>query len=820
MKCLSLSTLFILSFGFAYSLDIIGTWQLINKEKKLNLACSLPVTVHTVLTQHNFIQDPFIGNQESSLSWIEESDWTFEGRYQIHFKDSSEFNQRLSIEFKEVDTYASFYVNDKFIGKSSNFFVPFSLDLTEFLEDNLKKQTIRIRIEFESPVKVGNKLMQSYGRSMTADNDRTEHQISPFIRKPAYHFGWDWAPKFIPIGISQSPIIKWTKSKLPQLGRITVKSISADKAQLQLLISGSEDPNLKLVVTNLSDGRLEVDQIIDKTQSTIDFELVQPKFWWPVGHGKPHLYDFRILLIDDKDTVYQVKQSLGIRTTELIQEKDSLGESFYFKINGQAIFCKGVNYIPQHIFLDQITESDYFHLFEQIKNLNINMIRVWGGGIYERDIFYELCDQHGIMVWQDFMFANTMYPNSKEFINNIEYEIDYQIKRLKHHPCIVHWNGNNEIDVAWHNWGWKETHQLTKKDEKKMKSTYDHIFRKLIPRALNLNGISNYTHSSPLSNWGPNGDLNSGSLHYWGVWHGREEFHSFHNNVGRFVSEFGFQSYPNQKTYDKYDVADSVHSSHTYRQKSYIGDGEIIKHIKIHFDYDSSRFNYLSQLTQALAMEKAFKAHRLSKGKCMGSLMWQLNDCWPGPSWSLIDFDRNEKAAYESVKAINQTVQIIEHIDEKNLTIHAVNDSNTTLKGILELQIKGMDGLTLKSFTKPFELTNSDAQLVKAFDLNHEFGDFDKSSVYCDARIYCNDSLISKRLFFLCDPKHLKLGKPNISIKKTNEGMRITSSTLIYGLEITSNDKTQFVKHLHLEPGQDYLIKGSQDFKLNYYNRK
>ena len=371
--------------------------------------------------------------------------------------------------------------------------------------------------------------------------------------------------------------------------------------------------------------------------------------------GEAFLYKHEINLFYNKKHTHSIGYKYGVRTIELINKPDSIGTSFYFKLNGKPVFMKGANYIPQDMFIPRIKSEQTNRLITQVKNANMNMLRVWGGGIYEADTFYNLCDKNGILVWQDFMFAGSLYPSDSAFKENIRQEVIQNIKRLRFHPCIALWCGNNEIEVAWNNWGWQKKFSYSPQDSAEIWNNYKSIFEEMIPELVKKHTSTSYTSTSPQSNWGTKENFNHSSMHYWGVWHGKEPFTNFTSNVGRFMVEYGFQSFPELGTLKKVmsDSSLSLKSSVLKnRQKSYIGNGLILKHIKRNFKEPNNfeEFIILSQKTQAKAMQIAIQAHIKKQPHCMGSLFWQLNDCWPGPSWSVIDYFGNEKHAYDVVK--------------------------------------------------------------------------------------------------------------------------------------------------------------------------
>jgi beta-mannosidase len=386
------------------------------------------------------------------------------------------------------------------------------------------------------------------------------------------------------------------------------------------------------------------------------YQIINPQLWWANNMGKPYMYEQNISLHKGNENIHKRKNCFGIRTVELVNEPDSIGTSFYFKLNGSPIFIKGANYIPQDVFLSRVTPKQYEQLIIAAKEANFNMLRVWGGGIYEKDIFYDLCDKYGILVWQDFMFSGSLYPNIPAFKENIKEEVKENIKRLRQHPCIAVWCGNNEIEVGWGNWGWQKEYGYNTSDSIYIWKAYHDIFRKLIPDQLSqLDTLRNYTPTSPLSNWGTKENFNHSSMHYWGVWHGKEPFENFKKNVGRFMVEYGFQSFPQLSTLSKVMNDSSLYldsKAMDHRQKSYIGNDLIKTHVNQYFSppKDFKEFVKLSQKTQAIGLEIAINSHMNKSPHCMGTLFWQFNDCWPGPSWSIIDYYGNKKDAYFCVK--------------------------------------------------------------------------------------------------------------------------------------------------------------------------
>ncbi len=404
------------------------------------------------------------------------------------------------------------------------------------------------------------------------------------------------------------------------------------------------------------------------------------------------------------------------------------------------------------MFINQKTDEDYERLILQAKEANFNMLRVWGGGIYERDVFYDLCDEHGILVWQDFMFACSMYPGNKEFLSSVKDEVTYQVKRLRNHPCIAHWNGNNEVNVAWHNWGWQKEYDLDEKTQQKIKTDYDRLFSYSIPQIIGAYDKRTYTHTSPLSNWGPKGDFNAGSMHYWGVWHNREPFENYYTNVGRFMSEYGFQSFPDLELLHRYIPKDSLFltsESMKHRQKSYIGNGLIAEHISQYFPEPQTfkEFTELSQLTQAIAYEKAIEAHRQNRPHCMGTLYWQLNDCWPGPSWSTIDYTGNEKAAHLKVKEMYEQMLPIIQAEGRDIKLWLSNDGKSAVQCQINLQM--INAKTGKVLSQKSIQTKINSTSTKEISTLKKFLKSKKKNTYLRAEVVQNNQVVSSRNIIL-----------------------------------------------------------------------
>lgn len=637
--------------GVIKSITLHSNWQFSQENSEAWYPAMVPGVVHLDLFANKLIEDPYWENNELKQRWIEEENWV----YKTTFKIDDKFlrNQQIELNFEGLDTYADVYLNDQKILSANNMFRTWNVEV----KDRIIPGENELKVVFKSAVKFNKQKVENYPNKLPSGNESVDikTKVSSFTRKAAYHFGWDWGPRFVTSGIWRSITLKvWNKARIKNIYTSTINLDDGNAEMLtHLEIEVAESGTYELTLHGIK-------QVEDLTKGLNNinyfFQIENPELWWCNGYGEAKLYKQNVELtqfdqiIDSKEIIF------GVRTIELVNEPDRIGSSFYFKLNGKPIFMQGSNYIPQDMFLPRVKDEQYKKLIDDVKQANMNMLRVWGGGIYENDLFYDLCDQNGILVWQDFMFAGSLYPDDAEFKENVKQEVIQNIKRLRGHPSILLWCGNNEIEVAWNNWDWQKQYGYSTEDSVQIWDNYISIFHQLIPEQIAIyDPLRDYTPTSPLSNWGSAENFNHGSMHYWGVWHGREPFENFESNVGRFMVEYGFQSFPEMSSLKQVMSDSSLNLNSSVmknRQKSYIGNGLISDHISQYFDEPGTfeEFVLLSQQTQAKGMQMAIKAHKSKQPHCMGTLFWQLNDCWPGPSWSVIDYYGKHKLAYDVVK--------------------------------------------------------------------------------------------------------------------------------------------------------------------------
>jgi beta-mannosidase len=530
-----------------------------------------------------------------------------------------------------------------------------------------------------------------------------------------------------------------------------------------------------------------------------------------------------------------VVPKLNTWNIQLITKKDSIGESFYFTKNDKPVFIKGTNWIPADNFLPRAKkEKKYEQLIKAAKEANINMIRVWGGGVYEDDIFYDLCDKYGIMVWQDFMFAGAMYPASLAMLQSIEREVRYQVERLRKHPCIALWCGNNEIEEAWFNWGWQEQFHYSAADSIKLWNDYKHIFHELIPSIVNeLDPSRSYWPSSPSIGWGRDSAYKKGDVHYWGVWWGKEPVEKYNEKVGRFNSEYGMEGMPDMKTIRQFSVDSNV-SDHVWTgrdlslrngfNKPYDTTSLIMKvHQKHPFGYENIKFYieqkfktpqtfedlvYVSQLMQADAVKTAINAHRRNQPITMGTMFWQWNDCWPVTSWSAIDYYGRKKALYYEVKRLFNPLFLFAEKEYGGAGFKIIAevgdwDAKDLLYDIKARYFNGDYGL---QFAQPEPLSEWDSNHVIHLPMQVLLRDYKKE--YVVVRILKNDSTLTRHIFFYAPPKDLQLEKPSIQITVRKDQIELSADKFAYGVYIDVPDGVELDdNYFHLLPGENKIIK-------------
>ncbi len=755
-------------------------WEFKNADSSIWRTAKIPGSVHTDLLLHKIIPNPFIGSNEDKVQWIENQDYIYQTKFTL---DNDILTQdKIELVFDGLDTYAAVFLNDSNILNADNMFRAYEIECKEIL----KKNNL-LKIHFKSPIRIGKQIAEKYPYKFNGG-------YKVVTRKAGFHYGWDWGARLVTSGIWRPINIRaWSKARLKDIN-IRNKKISSNEAILNVSteIEASRNSVADLTIC-CNDKTLITKQLNIKKGNnfkTFNIKIDNPKLWYTNGLGNPYLYTFRIELKHKGQVIDNKEVPFGIRTLNLIKKPDNYGESFYFELNGQSVFMKGVNYIPQDNFQNRVSKVRYDSLISAVKNAEINMIRVWGGGIYEDDYFYELCDKNGILVWQDFMFACAMYPGDKEFRANVSAEAEYNIKRLRNHPCIALWCGNNEIDEAWHNWGWASGY--SKKDSAEIWQSYKKIFHELLPQKLaELDSGRAYHSSSPRYGRGNYKSQFYGDSHYWGVWHDAEPFENYEKKVPRFMSEFGFQSFPAKATIAQFAASEQHYTDSPEmqtHQKHPRGNKLIKEYMQRHYPIPENfdHFVYLSQLLQAEGITKGIEAHRRAKPYCGGTLYWQLNDCWPAVSWSSIDYYGRKKALYYFVKRSYAKYLLSFAAKADSLNLYLVSDDVKQQKAVLNYKIKSMKNKILKSDKVEFEIPANSSKVIKHFLVSELTKGCGKDTIYFTGALSVAGKLVETIHYYFVPIRKLSLPKAHfeLSSEKAQNGIVITIKSDVYAKSV------------------------------------
>lgn len=761
-----------------HTLDLTKSrWQFRDTTAKSWLPARVPGCVHTDLRRAGRIPDPFFGTNELGLQWIEESDWEYRATFNVSAALLSESEVELVAD--GLDTVATVYLNGKKVAATDNMFIGHRWSVKPLLRAGANE----LRIVFTSAL--------SYIRSTRTEfvvpcefNDPVGSCVR--IRKQQCQFGWDWGPRFVTAGIWRS--IRLEARSVNRLAAVRVTQTHADNGRRVSLALQPEltrpEPRVTYWVTLSLGSRILVES------DDLAFEIPSPQLWWPAGQGEQPLYD---LVVTARDSAGRelgtVRQRLGLRTIVLDRHADQWGESFQFLVNGRAVFIKGANWIPVNSFVADLTRADYARDLRAAVLANMNCMRLWGGGIYESEDFYDLCDELGLLVWHDFMFACTLYPGDDAFLASVRAEADYQVKRIRHHACLALWCGNNEL------------FQLNDKallNDPAYRQAYDAVFHGALPDALAAHdGVTPYW---PTSQW--RGDWSHdnthqtgeqrGDTHYWDVWHARQPVKSYEKWALRFCSEFGMQSYSSPETQATFAAPgdDNVFGpTMENHQKNRGGNQVILDYVSRRYRFPKSQDDliYLSQLNQAYCMSTGVEHYRRLMPRCMGAIYWQLNDCWPVASWSSIEFTGKWKALHHIARRFNAPALVSAHVpgDEtpiignyrrstvREVHLYTVYDAPDPAKGLLRWDLFTLDGDIVLSGKKKVALRHGESVKQQTLDLAKPIAKHTLDRVYLRMALDVDGATVSEETVFLAPPRFLNIPRP----KKTAATLRLLTPT-------------------------------------------
>ena len=805
------------------SVTIKENWRFRKAGDSTWRTASVPGCVHTDLLDSGEIDDPFFRLNEKNQQWIGRNDWEYETTFEIPKELLKRENFRLI--FRGLDTYADVYINETLALSADNMFRTWKIDCKEYL----KPGTNRLRIYFHNVFKINLPKYEDARFELRAfrNNDQAKIKLNMYSRKAGFHYGWDWGPRFITCGIWRSVELQaWDKVDLENVFYIQ-DEVSSESAAItaRFQVNSDTEQSAQLTVSDgaavLSSRKVNLKQGIQKID--LQFTIENPRLWWTNGLGEQHLYAFTAKLEVAGREIASQNNAIGIRELKIIRQEDDAGKSMYVRLNGVPVFIKGANYIPQDNFQDRVSRDKYEFIIGSARDANMNMLRVWGGGIYEDDVFYDLCNQYGILVWQDTMFACAMYPANEDFLDNVRQEVIDNATRLRNHPSLALYCGNNEVEISWHEWGWKELY--TEEEQKTYDDGLRRLFYKTIPEALAEADPTRYYHpSSPVTGF-LGKPYNEGDAHYWGVWHGKEPFEEYENKVARFMSEYGFQSYPELSTVEKYTYpedrfleSDVMHA----HQRSMADEGKdldygnrLINHYLDRYFRTPKDFEnhlYATQLLQAFGVQWAIEAHRRNMPHCMGTLYWQINDCWPVASWSSIDYYGKWKALHYAAKRAYEDVLISTLQRDDTVEIHLVSDQRESLsRAVLKLELVDFAGSRLWQDERTVELTGNSASRVALLELRKEL-DFDPSSCLLQMELIHDGQSIARRIHKFVFPREMQLSKPTINkvVEKIEQGYEIVLRSSCFASYVCLSSRIadgHFSENFFdMAPNQDYRI--------------
>ena len=734
------------------------------------LPATVPGDVHLDLLANKKIPDPFYRDNEAKLQWIENESW----EYRLSFEVTPALLARSNVDlvFEGLDAAAAVYLNGAQVLNADNSFRIWRVPAKAHLHAGKNL----LRIVFPSPIKAAAEVAAGdLFRLKSKTEDKT------YIRKPAYEYGWDWGPRFVTSGIWKPVRIEaWDKVRIADLAirqrdvsrevahldaEVEVEAASAGSAKVSVQYSNNGAPATIVATVSVHAGR----NIID-----LPIEIRQPKLWYPAGYGEQPLYDFTAQVGTGGQVSESRKVRAGLRSIELHRVLDKWGRSFELVVNGIPVFAKGADVIPFDSFPNRVTTADYRRILQSARDANMNMIRHWGGGYYETDEFYAICDELGIMVWQDFMFGNDWQPGTYAFKLNIEAEAEDQVRRLRNHPSIVVWCGNNETESAL-NWPARKVLPLDVKYQ--MWQDYLIEFSGILPRVVaRLDPETPYWPSSPSADYEPVSEsYHTGDDHIWDVWHGRVPFATYETHHSRFVTEYGFQSFPEMKTVEAFTQPEDRTSIFTpvmlAHQKN--NEGNAIIHDYLLRDYsepkDFASFLYVSQVLQAEGIKIGAEHFRRSRPETMGSIFWQLNDCWPVASWSSIDYYGRWKALQYYARRFYAPILVSPHVEDGALKVYIVSDKVNAEPVTLRVRLMDFYGKALLEETHTVDVAPLASKVYLDWPLKKltDAGAADTSRVFVVAELSAGGAQLSRNLVYLAPVKHVYLKPAHLKVEAT-----------------------------------------------------
>jgi beta-mannosidase len=754
----------------------------------------VPGVVQTDLFANKLIPDPFDRDNEFHLQWVGLADWEYQTTFQVDAAALA--HEHVDLIFDGLDTFADVYLNEQSILHADNMFRRWRVPA----KATLKPGSNTLRIVFHSAVEK----MIPYAKSLpyilpsiSTHNYGNEENIAtaPYTRKAPYNYGWDWGPRYMTEGIWQPIRLEtWDALRIENF-HIHQQGITSDLANVmaEAEIEASKPTTATLTLAHdempgpqTSDGTQTLQLNAGINHVSVPIRIPAPKLWYPVGYGVQSRYRFSASIRMGRDAAARAEVKTGLRSIELRRANDEWGKSFEFVVNGIAVFAKGADVIPFDSFPNRVTPEIHRNILQAARDAHMNMVREWGGGYYESDDFFDICDELGIMVWQEFMFGGDMVPGDVAFQENVRQEAVDQIKRLRDHPSIVVWCGNNEVETGWWHWGDRQEFKASISPDTRDRVWQDYVilFGDILRSAVTQYADPvPYTPSSPSANFEEIPDnQHNGDMHYWQVWHAQAPASDYTLQFPRFMSEYGFQSFPEMRTIatfakpSDYDIRSTVMQAH---QKNKGGNERILTYMlrEYHEPKDFASFVYLSQVQQAEIIKIGAEHLRRQRPRTMGSLYWQLNDCWPVASWASIDYYGRWKALHYYARRFYDDVLISPFLHDDKVNVYVVSDKLQPLSGTIHMRLLDFSGSVLLEQTKDVQIpaqSNAIYFTVDKLALAAK-GDLRKSFLVFDLEM--GGKKVSRNLIFFDRMQNLELPvmpKIETTVSKTGEVYTIT----------------------------------------------
>ena len=746
-----------------YSLN--GTWRICSK--KYDTEGEIPGSVYSALLRNRLIDDPFYRDNEAKTLPITDDDFTFSRKFDYNGDYSSP-----TLVCEGIDTLSEIFVNGKSVAKTNNMHRTYLFDLKGYL------------VKGQNEIKI---IFPSYDRFIKAKHKQKPLTVGTsatmlgfsYVRKANYMSGWDWGPMLPDAGIWKDIYI--IDDDIPRITEFNVtQRHDGGKVYVKAEATTNKPADLKIRLT-----------APDKTERTLEAgketEIENPALWWPNGYGEQNLYDIEFVAEKNGGITDKKTRRIGLRTLFVSKDKDEWGEEFCFKVNGVKIFAFGADYIPEDNILQRLGKERTRELMEKCRFANFNSVRVWGGGFYPFDYFFDLCDEYGIIVFMDLMFACASYPYNAEFYDNVKCELEDNLRRIRHHACLGVISGNNEIEeeCAW----W------TEEDKKGYLDFFEGFVPKIVKKECpNISFVT----SSPSTHGGfiETQSESGGDNHYWSVWHGNLPFKEYRNHYFRFLSEFGFQSFPCNKTVEEFTLPEDRNPFGRImelHQRCPSANGKILSYLSQTYLYpfDFENVIYASQLLQAEAIKYGVEHMRRNRGRCMGSMYWQLNDCWPVASWSSIDGGGRLKALHYEAKRFYEPVHIScletgeytarnEISDERcfdyetKAQLFITNDTLSPCEGVAEWKLLSADGTELKKGAQKVKIEPLSVLKLDEIDFNKT----DVRKNYFSFALKAKNEIISRGVTLFTKPKHFDFVDPKIKLEASGDEITVTADAL------------------------------------------